>query len=72
MTIGETIRTYRNKAELTQEQLGKSIGLLSAYRQRISDWEVGTRTPSADYLLKLMAALNIPPSAFDEYKGAQK
>lgn len=73
--IGEVIKQYRQKAELSQEELAEKLGVL---RVAVTRWELGTRTPNAEYLLKLMAVLHIPPTAFDEFnfnknlKGARK
>lgn len=68
-TIGEVIKEYRLKAGLSQQQLGEKLGLASVARQRVAQWENGYRTPASEHLLKLMAVLNIPPEAFDEYKN---
>lgn len=66
--IGEVIKEYRLKVGLSQQQLGEKLGLASVARQRVSQWENGYRTPASGHLLKLMAVLNIPPEAFDEYR----
>lgn len=63
--IGEVIKEHRLKQGLSQAALADDIGVL---RMVVTRWETGTRTPSAEYLLKLMAVLQIPPTAFDEYK----
>lgn len=68
-TIGEIIKQYRIKAGMSQQQLGEKLGLASVAQQRVSQWENGYRTPASEHLLKLMAVLNIPPEAFDEYKN---
>ena len=67
--IGEVIREYRLKAGLTQAKLGEKVGIAAAHQRRIAEWERGARTPMGNHLLKLMAALKIPPEAFDEYKA---
>lgn len=66
--IGEVIKEYRLKAGLSQQQLGEKLGLTSVARQRVAQWENGYRTPASEHLLKIMAVLNIPPRAFDEFE----
>lgn len=67
-TISQVIRKYRIESGMAQAVLGKKIGVNVAPQKRVSEWENGVRTPTAEYLLKIMAALHIPPEAFDEYK----
>ena len=69
--IGEVIKQYRQSAGLSQQRLGEKIGLQASQRQRIMQWESGSRTPAAEYLLKIMSVLHIPPEAFDEYKNSR-
>ena len=68
--IGEVIKEYRVNSGISQQRLGEDIGLNASHRQRISDWESGARTPSAEHLLRIMSVLKIPPEAFDEYREA--
>ena len=72
MTIGEIIKQHRQKAGLTQQQLGDLLDIKASAQQRVMHWETNRRTPNAEYLLKLMAVLHIPPTAFDEYKEGEK
>ena len=72
MTIGEIIRKHRQKQGLSQQQLGELLGIKASAQQRVMHWETNRRTPNAEYLLKLMAVLHIPPAAFDEYKEGEK
>lgn len=53
LNIGENIRKYRKKAEMTQEQLAEKIGV--SY-QAISRWENGTTYPDLE-LLPVLAKL---------------
>lgn len=69
-SIGEVIKEYRQKAGISQQRLGETIGLQASQQQRVGQWESGNRTPAAEYLLKIMSVLHIPPEAFDEYKVA--
>lgn len=50
MEIGEIIRDYRLKKELTQEELGK---IFYVSRQLISKWENGRSYPDLNQLIKL-------------------
>lgn len=69
--IGKVIRDYRQKAGISQQKLGKIVGLQASQQQRVAEWENGLRTPASIYLLKLMAVLHIPPEAFDEYNNSR-
>ena len=69
MTIGETIRKHRLSAGLTQQQLGDLLDIKASGQQRVMHWETNRRTPNAEYLLKLMAVLHIPLTAFNEYQN---
>lgn len=51
------IRAYREQANLSQEELGKLLGVT---RQTIAAWEKGDRAPSLEQLSKLARSLNIP------------
>ena len=51
------IRTYREQAKLSQEELGDLLGVT---RQTIAAWEKGDRAPSLEQFSKLARALNIP------------
>lgn len=50
------IKKYREKAKLTQQDLGKKIG---ATQGMISQYESGIRTPNISIALKLSKALNV-------------
>lgn len=67
--IGEVIKEYRMKQGKSQAEIAESVGVL---RMVVTRWETGTRTPSAEYLIKLCAVLHIPLDAFDEYKEVMK
>lgn len=58
MNIGERIRTYREALKMSQEELGKRVGLS---KNSIYLYEKGERTPQSDNLLKIAAALQITP-----------
>lgn len=52
------IQRYREASHLTQEQLGKKVGVT---RQTISAWERGDSTPTVAQLLALAKALGVEP-----------
>lgn len=56
MTIGERIRTARKQAGLTQKQLADR---LNVKYPNIAQWELGTRNPKLETLLKIARALNV-------------
>lgn len=55
------LRDVREKARLSQSELAAKIGCPKP--DLIRQWEKGERTPSATYLLKILIACSIPPSA---------
>ncbi|WP_217971468.1 XRE family transcriptional regulator [Staphylococcus xylosus] len=54
--IGNKIRLYRNRMNLTQDQLGKKLDTKKA---TISNYETGYRTPQQDDLFAIAKVLNI-------------
>ncbi len=54
--IGETIRKYRRCEGLTQEQLGKKLGVSGS---TVGMYEQGRRTPNKDMLLKICEEFSI-------------
>lgn len=61
MTIGERLKNARLHAGLTQEQLGKAVGIKAGERQRVSEWETGARTPNRENVERLAHALGVSP-----------
>lgn len=53
------IKKYREKAKMTQQELGKKIG---ATQGMISQYESGIRTPNISTALKLSKALKVDVS----------
>lgn len=51
----KSIKSHRDKAGLTQEQLAKE---LSVTQQAIAKWETGDSLPRADKLIKLAEILD--------------
>ncbi len=58
MLIGERIKQERINRGLTQEELGKSLGVSKV---SICGYETGTRTPTVDTFLKLIEILDLKP-----------
>ncbi len=56
MTIGESIRYYRKKLNLTQAQLAERLNVT---RQAVSRWESGTGLPDLSMAVPLARALGI-------------
>lgn len=52
------IQEYRERAGLSQEQLGQKCGWSSAAQSRISNYEHGKRTPSLNDMRTIVSALN--------------
>ncbi|WP_186417165.1 helix-turn-helix transcriptional regulator [Bosea sp. CS1GBMeth4] len=58
--LGNRLKEARQVRGLTQKQLGRHVGVTA---QSISNYEAGGKaTPSLATLLKITAALNVPPS----------
>lgn len=60
MTVGERIRAARERAGLTQQQLGQRLGEKTF--QNVSNWERGRRNPKAETLRKISEAIGCPLS----------
>ena len=58
--VGKNIRTYRDKAGLTQAQLGKECGVTAA---AIRHYELGLRSPDDEMISKISKALHVSPYA---------
>ena len=56
LTIGENIRNYRRKQDLTQEELAERLGV--SY-QSISRWENGATYPDIELLPAISKLLGI-------------
>lgn len=56
-SIGETIRIYRLKANMTQEDLGKKLFVT---KQAVSKWENGKTLSDIETIKNLVELLNIP------------
>ncbi len=61
--FGENLARCREKAELSQEELGIRASL---HRTEISQLERGLRVARIDTLVKLAGALGVPPAALIE------
>ena len=49
-SLGETLKEYRIKCNMTQEFVAETLGVI---RQAVSKWETGTSDPSTANLLEL-------------------
>lgn len=59
-TIGNRLREARENAGMTQEALGRAIGLESATPDKqISHWETGRRVPNGRNLTRLADTLDV-------------
>ena len=56
--IGESVKKYRKKNNLTQSEFGKLIGV---NKQSVSKWENGTLRPSIYHLYKISNIIDIKP-----------
>lgn len=64
LSIGERICFFRNKRGLTQEQLGRLIGLPdNSADVRITQYESGSRKPKGDVIKALAEVFGISPFA---------
>lgn len=70
MKLGENIRTYRTKLNLTQEMLGEKVGVSA---QAVSKWESDSSLPDTALLPQIAAALNVSVDAlFGIVPGSQR
>ncbi len=72
MDLGKNIKNMRRKRGLTQEELGKKIGV---EKSAVSRWESGERKPSIDHINNIALMLEIPLGALlsdnDSYENAR-
>lgn len=64
--IGMRIKAFREKCEMTQKQLAKSLGVKEAV---ISNWETGKNRPNVDFLPDICTSLGVTA---DELLGVEK
>lgn len=60
MDLGKNIKSMRRKRGLTQEELGKRIGV---EKSAVSRWENGDRKPKIDHLNNIALVLEVPLGA---------
>lgn len=58
MSIGEKIKSYRNKAKLTQKDLAEKSGISL---RALSNYESEIRDPSMEVIIKISDALGVDP-----------
>jgi transcriptional regulator with XRE-family HTH domain len=66
--FGPRLRSLREAAGLTQQQLADRVGVKW---ESVSRWERGTREPSWGNVLALGKALGVPCTAFQDEGGAE-
>lgn len=69
MKYSNSLKYYRKKNGLTQQDVANALGLAST--NRLSVWESGISLPSAPNLLKLASLYNISPKKLYEYRVAR-
>lgn len=57
MTIGENIKRIRKEKNMTQRELGESLGGIS--QQQIGQWETGKANPKFETIIKIAYALDV-------------
>ncbi|MEA2345618.1 MAG: hypothetical protein QOF63_3787 [Thermoanaerobaculia bacterium] len=68
--VGERVRMYRTKAAMTQEALGKQLGITF---QQIQKYEKGTNRIGASRLQQISEILSVPVAAlFEDLPGAKR
>jgi len=68
--VGGRVRMYRTRAAMTQEALGKQLGITF---QQIQKYEKGTNRIGASRLHQISEILNIPVAAlFEDLPGAKR
>lgn len=66
MAIGERIRWFRNRARMTQRQLGQALGISNmSADSRIGQYEIESRTPKKDVVEKLAQIFDVAEEAID-------
>ena len=60
MTVGESIRFYREKQGLSMEELGRK---LQVSQQTVALWETDKTLPTAENLLRLREIFGVPVDA---------
>ena len=69
MRIGDRIRQIRMLKGLTQAELGEKIHLKG---DRIRQYENSVRTPKADKIAEIAAALDVDVSVFSDFSGISR
>ena len=58
-SLGEVLRSHRERCKMTQELVAEKIGVS---RQAVSKWESGTAEPSTSNLIKVARLYGIDPA----------
>lgn len=66
MSIGSRLRFMRKKRGMTQREFGLLIGMPEKYADaRVTQYEIGARTPKQDLINSIAARLDISPAALN-------
>lgn len=66
MTVGDRLKRFRKRKNLTQKQLGLAAGFDKLGADvRIAQYESGTRRPKGKYVERLAAIVGVQPSALE-------
>jgi transcriptional regulator with XRE-family HTH domain len=72
MNVGDNLKLFRNKKNLTQQELGELLGVK---KSTISRWESGERSMTIENVKKISHILEIPVGAFlssnDSYESTK-
>jgi|GEM_PF-3095247 len=60
--LGEKIRSYRNNAKLTQQELADKLGLKN--KSTLGSWEVGKSEPDANMIGEMLGVFGIDANTF--------
>ncbi|WP_172136436.1 helix-turn-helix domain-containing protein [Adlercreutzia sp. ZJ473] len=65
MSTGQKIKKYRKLRKLTQNELGRAVGLTES---AIRNYEHDYRTPNEDQVRAIARELNVPVAALEDYE----
>ena len=65
-TYGSKIKTFRNRAGLTAEQLADALQIS---KSSIRNWECGLTRPDPEFLYRMFSILNVEPNEFFGFSG---
>lgn len=69
MNLGQKIRTARQRANLTERQLGEAVGFTHPAESAIRRWESGEREPRISALRKIAQAVGMSLGGLTELEA---